>query len=254
MKRYGNMLKKEDGNRGLNFLDPKIFESVKKRIAKGTGAVESFRLLNNMLSSQPLCFNLFGLMDGNTELAKDFWSKHFSERIKKITNLEFEYAPSPKEKYLSDNTAFDVYFEYLNPKDEKGFIGIEVKLTESFSEKQYDTPVYRKWSKSYDVPWKKKSRDSLPEIKHNQLWRDHLLAESIYKQPDSQFKEYLFLLIRHSGDKDCENAVKGYKKLLKDEDKTFYDFTLDRFISAFDQLEVSEDVQKWLGLFKLRYL
>ena len=121
-RRYGNMLKTEDGNRGLNFLDPKIFEAVKKRIAKKSGAVETFRLLNNMLSSQPLCFNLFGLMDEDTELATDFWKIHFPERVKRITKVEFEFAPLPKEKYLSDSTAFDVYFEYLNKKDENGFV------------------------------------------------------------------------------------------------------------------------------------
>jgi len=82
-KRYGNMLKTEDGNRGLNFLDPKIFKAVKKRIAKRGGAVETFRLLNNMLSSQPLCFNffnMFGLMDDDTELATDLWRKHFRDK------------------------------------------------------------------------------------------------------------------------------------------------------------------------------
>jgi len=48
-RRYGNMLKTEDGNRGFNFPDPKIFEADKKRIAIDAGAVEQFRLLNNML-------------------------------------------------------------------------------------------------------------------------------------------------------------------------------------------------------------
>ena len=61
-------------------------------------------------------------MEDDTELAADLWRKYFPERVKRVSKVEFEYAPSPKGKYLLDSTAFDVYFENINPKDENGFI------------------------------------------------------------------------------------------------------------------------------------
>ena len=56
---FGNMLTEESANSGLNFLSPGIFELAKQRV-EGPGVVEPFRLLRNMLSSQPMCFNLLG--------------------------------------------------------------------------------------------------------------------------------------------------------------------------------------------------
>lgn len=58
---YGNMLTEESANAGLNFLIPGIFALARQRIAEGPGA-EPFRLQRNMLSSQPMCFNLFGAL------------------------------------------------------------------------------------------------------------------------------------------------------------------------------------------------
>ncbi len=52
------MLTGESANAGLNFLTPGIFALAKRRIEEGRGVVEPFRLLRNMLSSQPMCFNL----------------------------------------------------------------------------------------------------------------------------------------------------------------------------------------------------
>ena len=52
----GNMLTREHGKQGLNFLTPEIFGNAKLRMQE-PGAVEPFRLQHNMLSSQPMCFN-----------------------------------------------------------------------------------------------------------------------------------------------------------------------------------------------------
>ena len=59
---YGNMLSADAAAAGLNFLTPRIHDLAMKRIAEGLGAEDSFRLLRNMLSSQPMCFNLLGLV------------------------------------------------------------------------------------------------------------------------------------------------------------------------------------------------
>ena len=66
---YGNMLTHADGERGLNFLTPHIFEVAKRRLAMKKAAIEPFRLFCNMLSSQPMCFNLFGPLVDDLELA-----------------------------------------------------------------------------------------------------------------------------------------------------------------------------------------
>ena len=57
---YGNMLDAGAAEQGKNFLTQGIYDLAKERLAAGGGVVEPFRLLHNMLSSQPMCFNLFG--------------------------------------------------------------------------------------------------------------------------------------------------------------------------------------------------
>lgn len=250
---YGNMLKAIDGFSGANFLNEKIYEAVKERLSLQSGAVESFRLLNNMLSSQPMCFNLFGMMKEDKDLATEFWKFHFPD-IHKITDLKFEYAPEPKWKYLDDKTAFDVYFEYINRNGEKGFIAIETKLTESFSPKVYDTAVYRKWTEMSDVPWRKESLQMLQRTEHNQLWRDHLLAVSILKQPDSEFKEFKFLLVSHPQDNDCKSITNNYKNFLRPDYQSFFHIHLDELLIPYDNMKVDDEVNEWFGKFRLRYL
>jgi hypothetical protein len=66
---YGNMLRAEDGDRGFNFLSEAIYQRAIERLKQGRGAVEPYRLLNNMLSSQPMCFNLFAPLKETLELA-----------------------------------------------------------------------------------------------------------------------------------------------------------------------------------------
>jgi hypothetical protein len=67
--RYGNMLRREDGDRGLNVLSPQIFSAADRRVSDSRGTVEPFRLLCNMLSSQPLCFNAFAPLADDLDLA-----------------------------------------------------------------------------------------------------------------------------------------------------------------------------------------
>lgn len=68
--RFGNMLAAEDGTAGLNFLTPEIFQVVQQRLTQWTDRVEPFRLLHNMLSSQPMCFNLFGPLVQDHDLSR----------------------------------------------------------------------------------------------------------------------------------------------------------------------------------------
>ena len=74
---YGNMLDAASAERGLNFLSPGIHSLARERIEEGQGAVDPFRLLRNMLTSQAMCFNHFGelALDHGlaTALARCLW-------------------------------------------------------------------------------------------------------------------------------------------------------------------------------------
>lgn len=87
-----------------NLVDDKI-----KEIRSNGGLVGEPRIWNNLLSSQPLCFNLFGELYYDLELATRFFSQLFPNRIEKVLDIKFEYSPSRgNQKYIGDHSAFDV--------------------------------------------------------------------------------------------------------------------------------------------------
>ncbi|MDA8226315.1 MAG: hypothetical protein M0T74_01155 [Desulfitobacterium hafniense] len=110
----GNMLPNHSVHRkGHNFLNDRITEIVMKAVdeSKITGAkITEPRIWNNLLSSQPLCFNLFAELSHRYELAKKVFSQIFGVEIIKINGITFEYSPGRRDiKYTSDKSAFNVF-------------------------------------------------------------------------------------------------------------------------------------------------
>ena len=243
---YGNMLSTDAATAGLNFLTPGIFELAKRRVAERSGAVEPFRLLRNMLSSQPMCFNLLGLLEMDyglrTVLARSLWGMH----IERVTAVRFEWAPTPKGEYLNDRTAFDGLIEYVSTEG-PGFIGIETKLSEPFSPKVYDRHEYRRWMVG-DAPWRLDAHPRCSARALNQLWRDHLLAWTLIRHGESKYVRGCLTVIHHPEDGDCNKAVGDYRALLRDDDKTFLSFGLDEIVSAW-----RTHAPEWAAKFAERY-
>ena len=245
---FGNMLTEQSANEGLNFLTPDIFALAKRRIKEGHGVVEPFRLLRNMLSSQPMCFNLFGELaldlDNAAELVQALWGTSAT----RVTCIRFEWAPEPRGEYLNDRTAFDAFIEYETDEGRMGFIGIETKLSEPFSQNEYDRKEYRCWMKKRDAPWRMDAGDQVSAKRHNQLWRDHLLAWAMLRHPDSKYTEGRLTVMYHPGDDHGRKAIEGYRGLLRDE-ATFSAFDLATVVAAWKPL-----AGKWLSRFEQRYL
>ncbi len=247
---YGNMLTKQSAAAGLSFLTPGIFDLAKRRIAAGTGTVEPFRLMRNMLSSQPMCFNLFGKLSLDhtlaTELVRVLWGEH----IARVTGVHIEWAPEPAAEYLDDRTAFDAFIEYETQDERAGFIGIETKLSEPFSilpHYRYDKPAYRRWM-TPDGPWRADAGDEVAKREHNQLWRDHLLAWSLLRHPASKYAEGGLSVVYHPEDRRCREVIAGYCALLRDA-ATFSSFDLAQVVSVWKPL-----AGPWLAKFEQRYL
>lgn len=253
-RKLGSMLRREDGAKGMNFLTPQIFEEAKKRVAESKGVVEEFRLKHNLLSSQPMCFNLFAPLIPDREMAATVLGEFLPGKAASVTRVAVEHAPEPKDKYLVDDTAFDAFVEYVRPGGKPGFIGIETKLTEPFSQHHYDGEQYRRWSRRVEAPWVNGSSPALADIRINQLWRDHLLAVSMLLQQDSHYAEGYFMLVRHPQDKHCEKAVGNYRELLKPEDESFIDCPLDRMVDVIAGAAREDEQARWIADFKRRYL
>jgi hypothetical protein len=136
-----------------NFLSPNIINAVTQTIQErkiaSAGILEEDRLFNNLLSSQPLCFNFFGELkidrDFALQVLKQFWPE-----IVEVNQVIFEF--SPIENYTNDHSAFDVAFEVVTDH-QNGLIGLECKFTDSFSQKEHPSQAAREFIADFKAPW-----------------------------------------------------------------------------------------------------
>lgn len=249
------MLPPEAGENGLNFLTPAIFAVAKDRLERNDGLVERFRLLHNMLASQTMCFNLFGPLMNDLDVATAFIRALLPDQVERVIRVEVEYAPKPGDEYLDDNTAFDAFIEYTHRDGTLAFLAVETKLTEPFSQKQFDSLRYRDVTEHPTSPWPRSAWPSVANIRHNQLWRDHLLVESMLRHPASRYSSGQLALIRHPEDLTCAETVVGYRQLLQ-RDNTFIDLPLDRLIEAWRSVVSTDEINNdaWLTNLEERYL
>lgn len=80
-----------------NFLTDNIRRAVRDRVATkqaGSGQlIDEDRLYADLLSSQPLCFNLFGELHADLELATRVFSEPWPLRVETVTAVRFEHSP-----------------------------------------------------------------------------------------------------------------------------------------------------------------
>ena len=250
----GSMLSKPDGARGRNFLTPTIFQVAKERIAEGGRSVAAFRLLHNMLSSMPMCFNLFGELASDSELARLLLDGLAGLDVGRIRRVRVEWAPAPLADYLNDGTSFDAFIDYFKRDGTRAFVGVETKLADTFSSGSYDRSTYRRWMDGPNAPFLPGVVEKASESKYNQLWRDHLLAIALRDNPDSPYQEGALMLVRHPDDGNGTGVSAGYRELLRPDEPTFIDMPLDRLVDKWAAHLESHPALAWLEKFALRYL
>lgn len=241
---YGNFVEIEFAKKNkVNFLTSNIKRLVTEKIVEirnNGGLVNEPRIWNNLLSSQPLCFNLFGELHYDLNLASKYFNKLFPEQVLTVTNIDFEYS---SKRSNPDESAFDVFVEYLNKDLKKCFIGIEVKYQENLREESpaKADQIFKKHKADY-LRLTNESKAFIPNaieklrfVPLSQIWRDHLLAFNM----SQDYYDGIFVFLYPFQNDECHAGIESYKKLLftNDETKTkFYPRNLVRFITSLRDL------------------
>jgi len=137
--KYGNMLL-NGAITGHNFISDAAFEYAKQKVRdkciNSLLTIDEYRLFNNMLSSMPMCFNLF------SDLRKKLLTEPFqtSQIVKKLFSelgwidtvqyIDIEFIPTPITDYTNDRSAFDAMIITTDDNGKKGLIAIETKYTD----------------------------------------------------------------------------------------------------------------------------
>jgi len=257
--KYGNMLIAEAGDRGLNFLTPEIGAYALRRQSEFPRGIKRHRLLCNMLSSQPMCFNLFGPFALDANVAVIMASALFRRSdLRSVSRVIIEHEPRPRTDHLDDATSFDAFLEVEDSKGDLGFMAIETKLTEPFSTARYPIVVgsaYARWLAHECAPWRPVSPAAFEAIEINQLFRDHALAVAARHRAGSPYRFGALAVVRHPEDSACSASMAKYGELVRsDADVPLIDLPLDEATRRLRPAVAGTSWATWLDSFHRRYV
>lgn len=235
----------------LNFLTDTIREVVAAEVLDPKRSAGKLygkpRIFNDLLSSQPLCFNLFGELRRDLPLASEVVADLTGGRMTKVTAIEFEESPGRGDpRYLNDRSAFDVFLRCLDERGARCFLGIEVKYHEnlrgaaSLHKPRYDEVAEMMGCFPED-------RRSLHASPLQQVWRDHLLAGVVRMQDG--FTDGLFVTLYPRDNGHVSEALTAYAGQLTGQD-SFACWTLEDFTSSLRRFTDAA----WVSQFEDRYL
>ena len=249
----GSRLTPEDAEAGRNFLTKTIWRRVQVELetnGQATGRVlQANRLKANLLSSQPLCFNLFAELDEDRRLATRAFRLLWPTRIHDVERIDFEWSPGRDDNaFLGNRSAFDVAVFHTTPDGDTGVLGIEVKYHEDLTAeagaiKDAARRVAERGRLPIDLDDPEWGRAPL-----NQFLLDHLLALSITYHPDRPYGGAEFCLAYPVGNLACARALSTYRSRLGA--SAFESRTLEEIVGA---LRMCTDAA-WVNDFADRYL
>jgi hypothetical protein len=245
---YGNFIEEKFARKnGCNFLTQKIWNIAQNEIEKAknenkikrnSGAkYVDYRFICNLLSSQTLCFNLFGEFSDRKDVLVKIFNELKPNLMDKITKIIFEYSPGRgDEKYLGDHTAFDVFIEY-EKDEEKAFLGIEGKYVEKLREESNEDAEnnfkrhrqYKEITESCGLF----NSDVINKIKkppYSQIWRDHLLSISLKNGENKIYSKGYFVFLYPLHNSECNSGIKSYMNFLKKPQESIFEIYVEDII------------------------
>ena len=198
---YGNYISNGENPKDgcwKNFLTEHAFKYAKKRVnpenKKPYETIEPDRLFNNLLSSQPMAFNLFcplrkmlkELPDTATKVIKTALPNH---PIYKVTKVDLEFIPGNYMELTGDKSAMDAIIEFIDMDGQDGFIAIETKYSENLGTNvAYDRDENgNKKPRSQNIEAIKELKCFTPDVENSimegttpltQIYRNFLLSET----------------------------------------------------------------------------
>lgn len=256
---------------GANFLEKYIFEHAKERIRdrKPYETFDEDRMFNNLLSSQPMAFNLFCplrklLEENRIAVTKAIQAAlpHYS--IAMVTAVELEFIPYNYQNLTGDKSAMDAIIKYRNFEGKECFIAIETKYSENLgsnaasfmklSGEKYEEKKNVYFEKIHDlnlflpdIESKLRSKD----VKLTQLYRNFILSETYGKKEGYISHSIVLAPARHpSTDKEIETLQSQLLPQCKDKIRKVH---LEDFVDSLIK-ETGGEYKKVFGKFKKRYL
>lgn len=208
---------------GANFLGEDARRAVRERLAdpQPHETLDEDRLYCDLLSSMPMCFNLFGPLQADLDAANRAVHAWWPDVPGRVSAVRFEWSPGRAiaGEYLENRSAFDVAFMLELPDGGRGVLGVETKYHEDCrKEKPPGDGRLRRYrtvseaSKAF-LPG---ATDDIVGTDLQQVWLDHLLALSMPLHPSGGWAWAAFVLVHPERNPSYARATHRYRSFLRD--------------------------------------
>ena len=223
---YGNYIMNGDKT-GKNFLEDYIFDYAKKRVnnRKHYETINEERLFNNLLSSQPMAFNLFcpliKMLEEDESSTTDILRAALPDyNINKVTKIDLEFIPDNFKELTNDLTAMDAIIEFTDNDGIPSFIAIETKYSENLGVNEASDKGKTKaieTIKSLRIFQSEiENRITSEKVALTQIYRNFLLSETY---GIDQNKKAYSIVLAPKENLTTANEVNSLKNELKEEYK-----------------------------------
>ncbi|MCU1360984.1 MAG: hypothetical protein JWN99_2273 [Ilumatobacteraceae bacterium] len=246
-----------------NFISDAARSAVADRIAKPQPhqTLDTTRLYSDLLSSMPMCFNLFGPLWADPDLATIVVHRWFPELCPPDARVTvgFEWSPGrADEKWLGDRTAFDAVLHVSAGVSR--LIGVETKyheypIIEPTSRRRDGVKVPRVPRNRYIDLTERAELFATPHwleqiwgTELEQIWRDHMLAIACrHASPD--IADVRYVLVAPEGNPPWATLAAKYSNLLAPAMRKTFEY---RSLEVL--LDSAADVLPGADVFRSRYL
>jgi hypothetical protein len=253
-KLVGSLLPDDRALEGLNFLDGSIWSYAEQRadvVVRAGGTLVRGRLRRNLLSSMPLCFNLFGKLQAERAAAARVLGAALDLDIATVDEVLVEHAPAAATALLGDRTAFDAFVAYTTSGGATGFLGVETKYTEPFSPTRYPAGRYEP-SPAFQAAGFRPGAAAAARLGRaatNQLLRNTLLAAATRRTGGYGLGHAV--VIAGGDDRAARRAVASVRAELEEPDDLLRSVSLEQLI---DHCHLEQSLSEWAAQFHQRYL
>lgn len=223
---------------GANLLTQGAVDAVRARLSNPEPhqTLREDRLWADLLSSMPMCFNLFGDLRGDHDLATDVLKAWMPDTPGTVSDVRFEWSPGRRdETYLGNRTAFDVAFILDLPNGEHGVVGVETKYheharVEAPPHAEDRMPRYRAVTEAaacFVDGWE----EAIVGHDLQQIWLDHLLALAMLHHEADEWSWARFVLVSPERNVSFASLADSYKQILK-VPTTFSSTTVEQVLAS----------------------
>ena len=251
---YGNYISGGDTPKDgcwKNFLTEDAFKHANERVENRQKyeTIEKDRLFNNLLSSQPMAFNLFcplrQILEKSPETATRVIKAALPDYpIHEVTGVELEFIPGNYKDLTGDKSAMDAIIKFKDKDGKDGFIAVETKYSENLgtnaSYKKDDSG--KKTPRPQCVKAIKELQCFTPDAEKDimegntpltQIYRNFLLSEMYGLHGETEELQSFSIILAPEQHPTTETELKSLVDNLSDGYKAkIKDVTLEDFVNA----------------------